>query len=199
MIGGLTNDFGRRGLALGLVTLAACTNSGAAQTGARGVSMFRGNATRSGVFPAPSGQALAGLQWRFMTNGDVISSPVPAGDVVYVGSGDGNLYGIDRVTGTKKWSFDAGNAIHSSPAVGGGSVYFGTRDGHFYAVDVATGKQRWKFTTGALTAWAWGHESGDVYTFAEYERMARNGGFARNELLELPPSPQRAIVSTRGS
>ena len=33
----------------------------------------------------------------------------------------------------------------------------------------------------------------------EYERMARNGGFARNELLELPPSPQRAIVSTRGS
>jgi SAM-dependent methyltransferase len=40
-------------------------------------------------------------------------------------------------------------------------------------------------------------KGGDVYTFAEYERMARNGGFARSELLELFPSPQRAIVSHR--
>jgi len=38
---------------------------------------------------------------------------------------------------------------------------------------------------------------GDVYTFSEYERMARNAGFARSELLELPPAPQRAIVSHR--
>ena len=161
---GDTTMFGRRAFAIGLVALGACTNNSAAQTGSRNVAMFRGNATRSGVFPAPSGQALGGLQWRFMTNGDVISSPVALGDAVYVGSGDGNLYAIDRTAGTKKWAFDAGNAIHSSPAIGGGAVYVGTRDGHFYAVDAATGKQRWKFTTGPVAAWAWGHESGDVYT-----------------------------------
>jgi SAM-dependent methyltransferase len=40
---------------------------------------------------------------------------------------------------------------------------------------------------------------GDVYTFSEYDRMARNAGFARSELLELPPAPQRAIVSYRAS
>lgn len=37
--------------------------------------------------------------------------------------------------------------------------------------------------------------AGDAYTFAEYERMFRNAGFARNELHELPATVQRAVVS----
>src|SRR5580698_8827937 len=36
---------------------------------------------------------------------------------------------------------------------------------------------------------------GDAYTFPEYDRMFRNGGFARNEMRELVPTPQRVIVS----
>jgi hypothetical protein len=36
---------------------------------------------------------------------------------------------------------------------------------------------------------------GDAYTFLEYDRMFRNAGFARNELRELSPTPQRVIVS----
>jgi ubiquinone/menaquinone biosynthesis C-methylase UbiE len=40
-----------------------------------------------------------------------------------------------------------------------------------------------------------GTESGDAYTFGELERMFRNAGFSRNELHELPASPQRLIVS----
>jgi 2-polyprenyl-3-methyl-5-hydroxy-6-metoxy-1,4-benzoquinol methylase len=36
---------------------------------------------------------------------------------------------------------------------------------------------------------------GDAYTFSEYERMFGNAGFARNEMRELAPSPQRVIVS----
>jgi ubiquinone/menaquinone biosynthesis C-methylase UbiE len=38
---------------------------------------------------------------------------------------------------------------------------------------------------------------GDVYTFRDYERMARNAGFIRSELHELAPSPQRVVVSYR--
>jgi 2-polyprenyl-3-methyl-5-hydroxy-6-metoxy-1,4-benzoquinol methylase len=37
--------------------------------------------------------------------------------------------------------------------------------------------------------------SGDAFTFSEYDRMFRNAGFARNEMRELAPSPQRIIVS----
>jgi 2-polyprenyl-3-methyl-5-hydroxy-6-metoxy-1,4-benzoquinol methylase len=36
---------------------------------------------------------------------------------------------------------------------------------------------------------------GDAYTFAEYDRMFSNAGFARSELRELSPLPQRVIVS----
>jgi 2-polyprenyl-3-methyl-5-hydroxy-6-metoxy-1,4-benzoquinol methylase len=36
---------------------------------------------------------------------------------------------------------------------------------------------------------------GDAYTFREYDQMFRNAGFARNEMRELAPTPQRVIVS----
>ena len=36
---------------------------------------------------------------------------------------------------------------------------------------------------------------GDAYTFAELDRMFGNAGFARNELRDLAPHPQRLVVS----
>src|SRR5260370_383480 len=42
-----------------------------------------------------------------------------------------------------------------------------------------------------------GTPAGDAYTFAEYERMFRNAGFARSELHQLVPSPQRAMIAYR--
>jgi 2-polyprenyl-3-methyl-5-hydroxy-6-metoxy-1,4-benzoquinol methylase len=40
-----------------------------------------------------------------------------------------------------------------------------------------------------------GTPAGDAYTYAELERMFRNAGFARNEMREVPPFPQRLVVS----
>jgi eukaryotic-like serine/threonine-protein kinase len=126
--------------------------------------MFRGGPARTGVYEAGAGQTLVGLQWRVATGGDVISSPTVAGNVVYIGSGDGKLYALDRATGATKWTYDARDPIASSPAIGGGLAYAGTRDGHFFAVDVSTGAERWRFGTGKLMPFPWGHESGDIYT-----------------------------------
>jgi SAM-dependent methyltransferase len=39
--------------------------------------------------------------------------------------------------------------------------------------------------------------AGDAYTMEEYERMFGEAGFARNELLQVPNSPEQVIVSTR--
>ena len=39
--------------------------------------------------------------------------------------------------------------------------------------------------------------SGDAYTFAELESMFQAAGFARNEFLDVPRSPQQAVVSYR--
>jgi outer membrane protein assembly factor BamB len=75
------------------------------------------------------------------------SSPLVAGGVVYVGSGD-NLYALDAAgtancSGSPKicaplWSAATGGQILSSPAVVGRVVYVGSGDGKLYAFD-ATG------------------------------------------------------------
>jgi 2-polyprenyl-3-methyl-5-hydroxy-6-metoxy-1,4-benzoquinol methylase len=40
-----------------------------------------------------------------------------------------------------------------------------------------------------------GTPAGDAYTFVELEKMFRNAGFARSEMRELSPFPQRLVVS----
>jgi 2-polyprenyl-3-methyl-5-hydroxy-6-metoxy-1,4-benzoquinol methylase len=38
---------------------------------------------------------------------------------------------------------------------------------------------------------------GDAYTFPELEHMFRNAGFQSAELHEIPPSPQRVVISSK--
>ena len=40
-----------------------------------------------------------------------------------------------------------------------------------------------------------GTPAGDAYTYSELEKMFRNAGFARSEMRELSPFPQRLVVS----
>ncbi|MEK6321966.1 MAG: class I SAM-dependent methyltransferase [Acidobacteriota bacterium] len=42
-----------------------------------------------------------------------------------------------------------------------------------------------------------GTPSGDAYTFAEFEEMFKNAGFAKSELHEIPPAIQQLIVSQK--
>jgi outer membrane protein assembly factor BamB len=53
--------------------------------------------------------------WTFATGARVESSPVTAGNRVYVGSGDGRFYVLDLATGAKIWEFEAGASIVASP------------------------------------------------------------------------------------
>jgi len=77
-----------------------------------------------------------------------LSSPVLAADLVYFGSGDGNVYALEAASGTLRWSFQTGNVVHASPALANGLVYVGSWDSYFYALDAATGQARWRFKTG---------------------------------------------------
>jgi len=71
--------------------------------------------------------------------GPITSSPALAGDVLYVGSEDTNLYAIDKTTGTLIWSVHTGGAVASSPAVATGGnlpiVVVGSNDGNVYFVE----------------------------------------------------------------
>lgn len=76
-----------------------------------------------------------------------LSSPAISNDHLFIGSGDGNCYSINILTGKIDWKFASGSVIRSSPLVSNGLVYFGNCDGKFYCLDVAKGKQIWQFNT----------------------------------------------------
>jgi outer membrane protein assembly factor BamB len=90
------------------------------------------------------------LKWKFATEGErrfeakgldgmepknqtiadpfdvFLSSPVVVQGTVYFGSGDGNLYAVDAVTGDLRWKFKTGDVVHASPAYADGVLFFGS-------------------------------------------------------------------------
>jgi outer membrane protein assembly factor BamB len=70
--------------------------------------------------------------WTFLAKARVDSSPLIAGNRVFVGSSDGLLYGLDLATGKKLWDFTAGAALSASPAVAQGALVIGSQDGVLY-------------------------------------------------------------------
>jgi outer membrane protein assembly factor BamB len=62
------------------------------------------------------------------------SSPLVAGDMVFIGSDDYNLYCMDKMTGEVRWTYRTNGYIYSSPSLYNGSVYFGSNDRFVYCV-----------------------------------------------------------------
>jgi outer membrane protein assembly factor BamB len=97
-------------------------------------------------------KGIHGLQPKSQTIADqfdvFLSSPAVANGAVFFGSGDGNLYALDAVSGDLKWKFKTGDVVHASPAYANGVVFIGSWDSYFYAVDAATGKEKWRFHGG---------------------------------------------------
>jgi hypothetical protein len=116
--------------------------------------------------------ATGASKWKFVTNGErrfaakhihgmlpeseampdpfdfYLSSPAVSNGVVYFGSGDGNVYALESVTGTLKWKFQTGDVVHASPALAEGLLFIGSWDTYFYALDAASGAEKWRFKTG---------------------------------------------------
>jgi outer membrane protein assembly factor BamB len=104
--------------------------------------------------------------WRFETDGagisseeqgvdrrSIIASPAVANGTVYIGSRDGYMYALDRVTGTEKWRVShEGSWAMSSPALDGNLHYAGTSDGRFlHAVNVTSGEEVWRYVGEGYT------------------------------------------------
>lgn len=86
-----------------------------------------------------NGQAISGFAFSGPDGGPVgpiRSSPALAGDRLYVGSDDGNLYAVDATSGMVVWSFPTNGPIISSPAVAIGAaepvIVVGSIDGNVY-------------------------------------------------------------------
>lgn len=78
--------------------------------------------------------------------GNVESTPFYYDDVIYFGSDDGHLYGLD-VDGKVQLNKKLGDELKSSPIVVSDNIYIGSSNGNLYSV--GTDKEKnWDFTTG---------------------------------------------------
>lgn len=67
------------------------------------------------------------------------------GEVLYIGTEEGQLVALDKRTGEKKWIFDlegeeGDRAIYGSPALSGDTLYVSGYDGRLYVFDVGNSK-----------------------------------------------------------
>ena len=97
-------------LSIGIfLLLAGCSNN------ISDTAVFHSNPEHSGVYRAPQLNGLGKLNWKFKTGGRIFSSPTVVKDVVYIGSGDSNLYAVRVSTGNLLWKFKTGGEVSSSP------------------------------------------------------------------------------------
>jgi hypothetical protein len=71
---------------------------------------------------------------------------------LYIGTDEGKLFALDRLTGSTIWEQDYGAsaAIKGSPTIGNDLVYFGAADNKVYAVEAGNGNTEWSATTGDI-------------------------------------------------
>lgn len=87
------------------------------------------------------------VRWKYATGSAVYSSAAISGNSVFFGSGDKNLYSLNKTTGALQWKFETKGEVQSIPAASAGKVYVASGDGNIYAVNENTGKLAWIFKT----------------------------------------------------
>jgi outer membrane protein assembly factor BamB len=88
-----------------------------------------------------------GLRWLFKAKDAIYGAASIAGDRVYFGSLDSNLYCLDT-TGKQRWSRYLADEIYCTPAIGvDGTIYVGTDKGTVAAI-APDGRKKWSYNTG---------------------------------------------------
>jgi outer membrane protein assembly factor BamB len=79
--------------------------------------------------------------WKLATGGAVFSSPVVAGQTVYLGNGSGWVMALDADDGSERWRYRTGGGVWATPLVDGRRLYVGSDDGFVYALEHTDGAQ----------------------------------------------------------
>jgi eukaryotic-like serine/threonine-protein kinase len=92
--------------------------------------------------------------WRHQTGAGYprYSSPAVANGMVYVGSGDGNVYALKASTGARVRNYNTFNNVGDSPALANGVIYVGTYNWIIYALNARTGAELWGYHTGGAVS-----------------------------------------------
>ena len=127
--------------------------------------------------------------WQFTTGNSIDTSPAVANGVVYVSSGDNNVYALNASTGAKLWQ----TAVYlgTDAAVANGVVYVGSGDNNVYALNASTGAELWQFTTGSFVESSPVVANGVVYVGSDDNNIY---AFKMTNPAEAPARPDPATL-----
>ena len=97
--------------------------------------------------PAPRVDEQSGHLWVVDIGESSFSSPLVAGNTLYVGADD-SLIAVDLASRAVRWRFRTEGPVSSSPRLAGDLVLVGSEDGAVYALQATTGELQWRVQTG---------------------------------------------------
>lgn len=84
--------------------------------------------------------------WRFGgASGMYVEGGAVGDDLFIIGNGDGNVYAIDRESGSLQWTFETDHRVWATPLIVSDTVYVGSMDRNLYALDLSSGDLKWSF------------------------------------------------------
>jgi len=111
------------------------------------VTLYRGNAQRTGIFDFPAIRQEPVIQWQTKVSSTWLMPPVLVDNILYTGSGDGVIYAVDIQAGQELWSTGGFGQLENSGAVAGDLLVVGGYDQRVRALDRHTGEVLWAFDT----------------------------------------------------
>jgi outer membrane protein assembly factor BamB len=109
---------------------------------------FRGNAQRTGYYPGAISIDSIRPLWRETVGCALVSSPVIAGNTLYIGGRDSCIHAYDAGSGTLLWKKQTGGWVDATPLIDGDRLIIGSRDGRMYGMARSTGEIIYTLATG---------------------------------------------------
>ena len=116
------------------------------------------------------GEQAGTLAWQIHIDGGIAGAVSAADGIVYVGSLDRTIYGLDAATGGQIWTTQASHWLWGTPLIRDGVIYATDLRGNVYAFDARTGAKRW------LQPFAAGDRIRAQPLFVEQESETADGG-----------------------
>ncbi len=96
-------------------------------------------------------ERIARRYWKWEQGGAFVCPFALVENIVFTGSCDYYMYGIDIATGKKVWRFKTDGVVACiKPEISDGIIYLGSGDMHIYAVYIKTRTLLWRFKTGGI-------------------------------------------------
>ncbi len=141
----------------------------------------------------PEKPLIGEVLWTYEAGSRILGAPTSDGSTVFVGSEDGTLLALDKLTGKSVWRFSTTSKIYGQPQISEGRVFFGDHDGSAYALAEADGTKVWQATVSGSIDASVTVDAGTVYAAADrLSALDASNGVVRwtyDPAAGLPPLP----------